>query len=241
LFFAATPLVFYSCAGQEKMVFLPEPDPVHEQTDILESGEITESQNGTVPLPEWVSRFQRGRFQKSRFQNNGIRQAEAMSAYWGKYIFISANRGTSLSALSQWAAEFTVAQDFPRLVVQRIENRFFAAASLYPDDEYGEFFEAMIKNASNAEYPEAVKEESFWIKWRISGSGENAPNPDETAETENAAPREIYEFLVLISIDKNRLQSRIQELLANTQTGVPPTRDQAVSINRIRQRFFEDF
>ena len=240
MFFALSPLVFYSCAGQEKIIFLPEPDPVRERTDILESGAITGSQSGTAPLPQWVSRFQSGRFQKSRFQNEGIRQVEAMGAYRGKYIFIGTNRGASLNALSQWAAEFTAAQDFPRLAAQRIEKRFLAAASLYPDDEYGEFFEMMIKNASNAEYPEAVKEETFWIKWQA-GGGKNAQEPDETAETENAAVQELYELLVLVSIDRNRLRARIQELMAHTRAAVRPTREQAAAIHRLRQRFFEGF
>jgi hypothetical protein len=241
LFFAVSPLVFYSCAGQERIIFLPEPDPVREQADVLEAGVITGSQSGTAPLPQWVSRFQSGRFQKSRFQNEGIRQVEAMEAYRGKYIFIGTNRGASLNALEQWAAEFTVAQDFPRLVAQRIEKRFLAAASLYPDDEYGEFFETMIKNASNAEYPEAVKVETFWIQWQTGGGGENAQDPDEPAKVENAAVQEIYELLVLVSIDKNRLRARIQELLTQTQAAVRSTREQAAAIHRLRQRFFEGF
>lgn len=224
------PLFFFACAAQKKIIFYPEFNPAAEQAETLVPGEIVESRNGPADaaLPEWLRNF----------LNGGIWRVEAQGAYWDKYIFIGRNRGTNLNALWQWAERFTVAQDFPRLAGARIENRLLAAAALYPDDEYGEFFEAMIKSASDEEYPEALKEDNFWVKWRI--SGEPAADPAGEGETENTG-RDIYEFFVLISIDKIALQNRIQALMANIQTAVPPTRDQAASINRIRQNFFEGF
>ncbi|MDR2435537.1 MAG: hypothetical protein LBD47_13365 [Treponema sp.] len=224
------PLFLFACASQKKIIFYPEFNPPAAQAETPVPGEIIESRNGPADaaLPEWLGNF----------LNGGIRRVEAQGVYWDKYIFIGRNRGTNLSALRQWAERFTVAQDFPRLVGIRIENRLLAAAALYPDDEYGEFFEVMIKSASDAEYPEALKEDSFWIKWRI--SGEPASDMSGEGETENTV-RDIYEFFVLISIDKIALQNRIQALMANIQTAVPPTRDQAASINRIRQNFFEVF
>jgi hypothetical protein len=229
LFFCTGLLFFQACAGQKKIIFYPEPEFLQEQTETLESGELLESQNGppNIPLPGWLNRFLAG----------GARQVELQYGYWDKYVFIGKNRGTSLNALSQWAERFTVAQDFPRLAAVRIENRLLTAASLYPDDEYGEFFEAMIKAASDQEYPEALKEDSFWVKWRIPGEADSAEN----TETENIAEQDLYEFFVLISIDKTALQTRIKDLMADIQTAVPPTRDQAASINRIRQNFFEAF
>ncbi|MDR1575655.1 MAG: hypothetical protein LBS37_06580 [Treponema sp.] len=232
MFFILTgPLFFFACAGQKKIIFHPEFNPLPEQAETLVPGEIIESRNGPADaaLPEWLGNF----------LNGGIRRVEAQGVYWDKYIFIGKNSGTNLNALRQWAERFTVAQDLPRLVGARIENRLLAAADLYPDDEYGEFFEAMIKSASDAEYPEALKEDNFWIKWRI--SGEPAADLTGEGETENTVERDIYEFFVLISIDKIALQNRIQALMANIQTAVSPTRDQAASINRIRQNFFEVF
>lgn len=233
LFFAAGPLVFCACVNQKKIVFHPEPQSGLKQTGTVGTGEIIESRNGPAgaPMPEWVNRFYHG----------GVRHVETLDIYRDKYVFIGENRGANLNALRQWAERFTAAQDFPRLAAARVESRLFAAASLYPDDEYGEFFEAVIKSVSDAEYPEAVKENSFWVKRRISGNDEAMPDLYETAETENTAGQEIYEFLVLISIDKIVLRDRIQEQMAKVQTNVSPTRDQAESINRVRQYFFEDF
>ena len=242
MFFLASPLIICACAGDKKIVFHPEPDPVPEQAESLESGQIIETQNGSAdaPIPEWLGRFLDRSGDALRV--GGIRQVEALGAYGYRYVFIAENRGTNLHALRQWADRFTVAQDFPRLAALRIEKRLLAAASLYPDDEYGDFFEELIKNASDAEYPEAVKEEIFWIKRRTSG-GETAPEPDLYGAGEAAVPAapELYAFFVLISIDKDRLRARIQELLAQTQAGVHPTREQAAAIYRLRQHFFEGF
>jgi hypothetical protein len=228
LLFFVCALVFCACAGPGKVVFYPEPESAREQIKTAAAGEIIESQNGParVPVPEWVSRF----------LNGGIRQVEALGVYQNKYMFIARNRGSSFNALNRWAEGFSAAQDLPRLLAARVENRLLAAASLYPDDEYGEYFEALMKNISDADCHEARKEGSFWIKRRISGSEAEM----EFAETENTV-RDIYEFFVLVGMDKMRLQIMIRELMANTRTGVPPTRDQAASINRIQQIFFEGF
>jgi hypothetical protein len=244
LFFLGTPFVLYACVSRQEIILLPEPDPMPAEANPVEQGRIIETQNGAakVPIPEWLDRFL-GRPRGARPENERLRQVETMAAYWNTYIFIGNNRGINRDALRQWALALTVAQDFPRLVARRIENRLVEAAALYPDDEYGAFFEAIIKSASDAEYPEAVKKEMFWIKWRIDGGGTAASGQESygLSETDTAPEREFYEFFVLISIDKGRLQARIQELLDNTQTAVPPTRDQAAAIHRIRQHFFEVF
>jgi hypothetical protein len=244
LFFLGTPLVFSACVSRQEIILLPEPEPVPAQADPVERGRIIETQNGAakVPIPEWLDRFL-GRLRGARPENERLRQVETMAAYRNTYIFIGNNRGINRDALRQWALALTVAQDFPRLVARRIENRLVEAASLYPDDEYGAFFEAVIKGASDAEYPEAVKKEMFWIKWQIDGAAETASDSElfGLSEAEHDAKRELYEFFVLISIDKSSLQARIQELLDNTHTAVPPTRDQAAAIHRIRQHFFEVF
>jgi hypothetical protein len=239
LLLLTVPLIFCACADQRNIVFRPDPESP-KQTETVVTGELIESQNGPAgkPLPEWVNRF----------INGGISRVEALGAYRDKYIFIGRNRGTSLKALDEWAARFTIAQDFPRLAAVRIEKRLLGAASLYPDDEYGEFFEAVIKSAFDAEYPEALKGDSFWIKWRVSAGGETAPDLSESAniagQDQEAGPPEdqdIYEFFVLISINKIMLQTRIQNIMKNTETDVPPSRYQAAAISRIQQNFFEGF
>jgi hypothetical protein len=156
-----------------------------------------------------------------------------MDKYQDKYIFMGENSGSNFSALRQWAHYFSVEQDLPRLAATRIENRMIASASLYPDDEFGDFFEALVKSAADENYPGARKEESFWIK-RLMGEAE----PDQA---ENTPGGERYDFFVLISADKQDIQNRIRGIMEAAKTSRPPTRDQAAAINRLKQNFFWGF
>jgi len=227
------PLILAVCGNQKKAVLRPEPLPViiEEQTEAVEFAEIIETQDGpgSVNLPDWLGRY----------INGGIPEVENSSAYRDRYIFIGKTRGGNLNALQQWADGFSVLQDFPRLAAARIESRLIADASLYPDDEYGEYFEALIKQASDADYPGAVKEAAYWIKTKAIVRQENDDaDPDEINEPLIV---ERYEFFVLISIDKAVLQNHIRELMASIKTGVAPTRAQEAAINRVQQSFFGGF
>jgi len=228
-------IIFFTGCTSKKDAVMFRPDPVQdkpqEQTSLPESWEIIRSQNGSPEkgIPAWL----RG------YLDRGIQGVESLDAYSGKYVFVGENRGNSTNVLQQWADGFTIAQDLPRLVVQRVEKRLVASAALYPDDEYGEYFAYLIKKVSDGEYPEAAKEQVFWIKQRrISGSGEN----DENAETPPANDeRERYEFFVLITINKESLQQAIQKIMADIKTNTAPTKQQRTAISNINQTFFEGF
>lgn len=228
-------ILFTACASQtSKVIFYPDPvqDNPQEQAGLNEDWQITETQNGPgdTGIPDWLRLY----------MNKGVREVESLDAYSGKYVFIGENRGTSLNTLQQWANNFSTAQDLPRLIAHRVEQRFIASASLYPDDEYGEYFENTIKKISDEEYAGANKEQTFWIKrHRI---------PVETEEDEEfpePSPLNInpdrYEFFVLINMDKNILQENIRRIMANIKTGTAPQKDQTAAINKLRSSFFEDF
>jgi len=219
-------LIFGACTSQEKIVFRPDPESKEKPARTVEFTEILETQDGAAAenLPDWLSRFISG----------GIQEIERSVAFGDKFVFIGRNRGNNFTALRQWAEGFTVYHDFPRLAAIRIENRMISAATLYPDDEYGEYFEALIKQASDAEYPGAVKEETYWIKTLL------IRDIDEETE-EQPEPLEQYEFFVLISIGKPILQSRIRSLMADIQTTDVPTRAQRAAVNRVQHIFFEGF
>lgn len=119
-------------------------------------------------------------------------------------------------------------------------------ASLYPDDEYGLFFERLIKNAYNAEYPGAVKEDVFWIKT-------NFENENNEEFADNVSP-EIFMFFILISIDKETMQTIITDMMETTvadlaeSAGRRPLQRllaialaQTAAVNNLRQVFFEGF
>ena len=219
-------LIFAGCAGQNrKIIFRPEAQP--EYIQVFDYSGIIESQGdqtGTA-VPEWVNRFLDG----------GIAEVELMEKYRDKYIFIGENRGENFYALQQWALYFSAEQDLPRLVTLRIEKRLTSSASLYPDDEYGDFFENFVKSAANVEYPTAQLEDSFWIKQRIE---EAAEDPEQAG---NISVYERYYFLLLLSVNKANMQHRIRSIMENIKTRNRPTRDQAAAISRVKQNFFSGF
>ena len=219
-----------ACTGQQhKIIIRPDPgqDRHHEPVDSLESWQIIETRSGPgeTGIPEWARHYYGG----------SIRGLEDMDRYSGRYVFVGENRGENLNALQQWANAFTVQHDLPRLVAARVERKLVSSATLYPDDEYGQYFESLIKQVSNGEYPGAVKEDTFWVKRRM------VPSSADDGLPQTAGPSELYVFLVLISIDDEMLQNQLREIMASIRTTVSPTRDQAAAISRVRQSFFVGF
>jgi hypothetical protein len=228
-----------SCASKTaKVLFYPDPalEKQQEQAGLHESWEIIESQNGPpeAGIPAWARLYLDG----------GLHGVETLDAYSGKYVFVGENQGSKLIPLEQWADGFAAAQDLPRLIAQRVEQRFISSAVLYPDDEYGEFFANTIKAVSDAEYPGAVKEQTFWIKrQRLPGLEEDI---EEYADDDFDAPQididfEHYNLMILISMDKETLQKKIRDLITGIKTDTPPTKEQTQAINKIRAQFFEGF
>jgi len=163
------------------------------------------------------------------------REIENMNIFMDKYIFIGENRGNNIIALRQWVSAFTVKQDLPRLALPRIENRMISGATLYPDDEYGAFFETFIKAVIDADYSGARIEDSFWVKRRIQTTAAGT-DPDE-----NPVFEERYDFLILISVDKTVMQNQIRAAMDSIKVSRYYTREQIAAINRIKQNFFEGF
>jgi len=212
--------IFFSCAGRKTANYFPVPDsgiPKDEDVISIDVGNIIETKNGSArQIPTWLRSF----------LNGGIDAVEKLDAYGNKYVFIGINEGENITALNKWVEFYTVTQDFPMLAASRIEKRMYLTASLYPDDEYGRFYEALIHNAYNAVYQGAVKEDNYWIKTK----SENAGTPSEN-----------YKFFVLITIEKNLMQSIIRNMMTKTTADVTMTTIQSNSVNRLRNTFFEGF
>jgi hypothetical protein len=218
LIFLAVTAVFFACAGEvSKIIIKPEiaapPDRPREERTILDYQGAAEGRE----IPGWVLRF----------LDQGNPGVETLEAYRNSYVFVAAHWGMNFKALGHWIQGFTAAQDFPRLAAVRIEERLLRTASLYPDDEYGDFFAALVKKASDAVYTGTVKADSFWIK--------------QLYAEEDAPARERYVFFVLLTIDKSEFQNQVRALLADLSPLKPPSREQAAAINRLKETFFEGF
>jgi len=218
-------IILFSCAGQTNTAFIPSPNVEYfnREDKTIQINGIIETKNGNsnFNLPDWFSAF----------INGGIEEVEKINAYYGKYVFIGSNEGVNFTALNIWADNFSAVKDFPVYAAKRIERRMIHAALLYPDDEYGIFFETMVKKAHNAEYPGVVKEDTYWIK--LLNNGENTGTVNNNAE--------IYNFFVLLTIDRMTMQNVINEMMAETITAVNPAGAHRNSVNRLRQYFFEGF
>jgi len=224
LFFFLGVIIISSCAGQKKPAFIPVPKNEYFETERnninINPDNIIGTKNGTSVrnLPGWLSAYIKG----------GIEEVERMNAYYGKYVFIGRNEGINFTAMNMWADRFSAVKDFSILAAERIERRMISGAYLYPDNEYGLFFETMVKKSYNAVYTGAVKEDTYWIKMK-------ARQENNTEDTE------VYYYFVLIIIDKMTMQAIISNLMTESFSVVTPTSDQRDSINRLRQSFFERF
>ena len=210
-------MVLPECSGiQGRHQFTREEEP-EEPRDL--NWKILDHKNPDEDVPVWVYFFLRG----------NVSSIERTGAYPDQYAFVSANYGTNVSALRQWEAAFSPELDFARLAAARIEKRFSAIAEKYPDDEYGSFYEAMIRTAHDAQWEGAEIREKYWV----SRSFPDPEDPDlETAR---------YDFLILVTIGKTNLDRQIRTLLAGIKTETPLTRDQANAAAKAQEHFFDDF
>jgi hypothetical protein len=211
-------MISYSCANKTGSVFTPVPDPAYFEKDkIIEIGVITETRDGGSRLPAWLSAYLTG----------GIEAVEQIERYSGKYMFIGHSQGLNFAAMDKWTGIYSTERDFSILAASRIERRMIANVSLYPDDEYGLFFETMVKKAYSTVYRGVQKEDVYWVKTK-----------NETDEPDDDG---LYVFFVLVSIDKITMQSVISNMITESAASVTVTNTQRSSINRLRQNFFEGF
>ncbi|MCL2801257.1 MAG: hypothetical protein FWD28_05825 [Treponema sp.] len=197
-----------SCAGRQG-AFRADPDfSIYESSFFINVNDITENRN----LPPWLSAYIAG----------GIIEIEKMEVYSSKYTFVAINEGLNFSVLTRWSENLSPIYDFPILAAARIEERMVSAASFFPDDEYGSFFEAMMKSAYSGRYPGAEKAGAHWIRIRKDNE-------------------EKYMFFALLTIDKTAMQGIINSMTARTVSSASMTSAQRSSVNRLRQNFFEGF
>lgn len=215
--------VFASCAGEPARKTA---SPGNSSARTPEPFIITDYKNKAEGqfVPEWVSIY----------LEKGVDGVETLDAYRNRYVFIGRNEGTNFGALRQWNEGFSPELDFPRLAAARIENRFSVP---YPDDEYGAFYVAMIRAASDAPWAGAVREDDFWIRRYYIPVEENAAG-EETAET---SARETWEFLILVTMDKALFASQLGDVFRSVTPNPRPSRDQTAAANRVKDRFFEGF
>ena len=211
-------ILLTSCFNKPARMILHLPyEPEEIQTP--RSYEILDYKNkaGGGAIPEWVNIW----------LDSGLHGVENSSAFRDRFVFIHRNEGNNFNAISLWNDNFSTELDFPRLAASRIEARF-SASVVYPDEEYGDFFEILVRAASDAPWTGAVGEADFWILKKY------LPYEDEP-ETES------WEFLILVTIGKSDFTSQLNAIYQKIDPNPPPTKEQFAAISRVKDHFFEGF
>jgi hypothetical protein len=219
--------LFTGCFTRPPPVVILGPVPEYrEQNSIIEvidHENITRDERGTIvsedDMPQWVVRY----------ISTGIAGIEALPEYEDSYVFVGKQTGNNLDSLKLWANGFSIDRDFPRLVSARVQARFSGFARGNPGEEFGRYFEAVIKNFSDTAFSEASQGSSFWIKKRNFGDDGLTP------------VGESYEYFILIRISKVALEKQIDLLLITTRPEIPPTREQSAAAMRLRLNFYQGF
>jgi len=209
-------LLIVSCTGKKANVFTPVPDfSVFDISNrIIDVNRIADKNN----MPRWLSVY----------ISDGIAAVERLDIYNDKYVFIAMNQGANFAALTKWAENISPVYDFPMIAAARIEKRIISSAALYPDDEYGLFFETMIKNVYRGTYTGVVKEDAHWISIR--------------ADNENTGENGIiFMYFVLMTIERSSMQTNVRNMIGKSSAAVTVTNAQNSAINRLRQTFFTGF
>jgi hypothetical protein len=165
-------------------------------------------------LPQWVEIF----------YSYGERGIEALSQYRACYAFVCSNRGANKDALQLWSDSFNPSIDFPLMVARRVADRFVEEAETYPDYWYGAFFETAVKTVADAAYSGAAVDSSYWCLKRYPSN------------------YEVYDFLVLVIIEKQLLQTQLLKIFEQIeQIDIPARKEQKSAISSAIRHFFDYF
>ena len=168
-------------------------------------------------VPDWVTVY----------IADGLRGVERLPEYHDMYVFVGEDTGTNLNALRQWSSGFTVNQEIARMVSTRVRAKFVGAAVGSPEAEFGRYFEDVVQTVAEASFSGARRENDFWLLRRyFKADGKSID-------------RETYDFYVLVTIDRNLLETQVNNVINGVQS--QPTREQQTAIDRVREAFYEGF
>ncbi|MDR1030478.1 MAG: hypothetical protein LBL76_06350 [Treponema sp.] len=207
-----------ACAGEAPEVRIPWNAPKPEAGTPLYKIIDHKTQALGQEVPGWVNQY----------ENEGVPGVESLPEYQDTYIFIGKHEGTNFNSLQQWSSGFSLSKDLSGLVASRILSRLIKTVTSSPDGEYGRFFEALIKAAFNTVYTGATQEADFWVLKQYFKEDGIAPD------------RELYDFLILVSIKKATLKLQI-DLMLNTLSTIPLTHSQALSVSHLKETFYDSF
>lgn len=193
---AATILILASCSSSKKDSAPSEVDTSNAvRTEVIEH---KGSALGITTLPTWVSTY----------ITSGITGLEKMDDYKDVYCFVGEETGTNINALTTWASMFDASSDIASTISNRVATLFTGSAAGSPSDEYGTYYEQIVRTAANATYSGARRINDWWVLTRRY-EGRSTKTSDYTQE---------YTAYVLYTISRETLDRQILGMLDGTST-----------------------
>jgi hypothetical protein len=228
-------VALFSCASQNRKT-LAYSNPYARSSQIIEILDYQGRADG-VEMPEWLSLYTSG----------GIPALEKQREFTRYYLFIAEQSSPNLDTLRQWANNFRVERDFPRLVFLRAYRRLTRNLSITPDELYGSFFEMMMKHTAAQGWPQAQKYAETWALVNRRPVNQGEPASAETLPAIDGEPPEtsadstVYIYFILSMIEKTEIENNMKALMNDVAIDKTFNRDQVQAINSIKSNFFNGF
>jgi hypothetical protein len=132
----------------------PKPEPVElpskVKTEVLDHKGAS---LGKTTLPEWIDVY----------IDFGARGVEELAKFQDEYCFIAEYHAENLDAGLAWIKGFEVPQLIARQIQSRVESLFVGAAVGAPEDDYGTYFENVVKTTTDVSFSGAKLIQDYWV------------------------------------------------------------------------------
>ncbi len=172
---------------------------------------------GLNELPIWVETY----------ILEGITGLEDMSDFATDYCFVAETTSENLNAAQAWVEGFDMPQTIARNVSTRVEGTFSGAETGGAGDDYGTYFENVVKTMTETEFSGAKKENDWWVLTRRYDVDAKAKYVDEyRAFVLYTIPRDLLDQQVLsvierieeentLSVTETETSDRVKNLLSS--------------------------
>lgn len=132
----------------------PKPEPVEltskVKTEVLDHKGAS---LGKTTLPQWIDAY----------IDFGARGVENLSNFAEEYCFVAEYHAENLDAGLAWVKGFEVPQLIARQIQSRVESIFVGAAVGAPEDDYGTYFENVVKTTTDVSFSGAKLIQDYWV------------------------------------------------------------------------------
>lgn len=148
-------LLFAGCASSAPAP-APEPEPEPIELPSRVKTEVLDHKGaslGKSALPEWIDAY----------IDFGAAGVEELAKFQDQYCFIAEYHAENLDAGLAWVKGFEVPQLIARQIQLKVESIFVGAAVGAPEDDYGTYFENVVKSTTDVSFSGAKLVQDYWV------------------------------------------------------------------------------